>query len=189
MKKYLFCVLGLLFLTLFSLQAQEMSRQEKKAAKEKAKQERALNEQLMYQGAIDAIGSSAFILEADVIYLKRGQSYPVSSSVNFISVEGEKAVVQIASNAAIGGPNGLGGITVEGNVSNLTVDKDKKGIVRLRMNVSGVAVSAQVEIVLFGGGNRAEATVYPNFNSRRLTMNGRIVPLQSSNTYKSGFSF
>lgn len=193
MKKYFFLFLSFLFLSASVVEAQEMTKQDskaaRKAAKEKAKQEQAAYDQLMYQKAVDAINSSEFILEADMIYLKRGQSFPVSSTVNFISVKGDKAVVQIASNAAFGGPNGMGGVTVEGTTRNVTITKDKKGIMRLRMDVSGVALSAQVEIILYGGSNRAEGTVYPNFNSQRMTLNGRVLPLSESNHYKSGFSY
>lgn len=193
MKKYLFLMLSFFILSASLLEAQQLTKEEtkaaRKAAKEKAKQEQEAYDQLMFQKAYQAIESKEFILEADMIYLKRGQSFPVSSTVNFISVNGDKAVVQIASNAAFGGPNGMGGITVEGTTRNVALTKDKKGIVRLKMDVSGIALSAQVEIILYGGSNRAEATVYPNFNSRRMTLNGRVLPLQESKYYKSGFSY
>ena len=191
-RRFLFLVVSLLLSSML-VSAQEMTKQEQKAArraqKEKAKQEQAEMEKMIYEKAVSAIENYEFILEADLIYLRRGQTFPVSSNLNFISVEGDKAVVQIASNAALSGPNGLGGVTVEGTTRNVKLTKDKKGIIRLKMDVSGVALSAQVEVILYGGGNRAEATVYPNFNSRRMTMSGRILPLEESNHYQSGFSY
>lgn len=189
MKKYSFLLLSFLIASVSFLEAQVVIKTDRKADKEKAKQEQAAYEELMHRKAVDAINTSEFVLEADLIYLKRGESFPVSSNVNFISVNGDRAVVQIASNAALGGPNGLGGITVEGTTRNVAITKDKKGNVRLRMNINGVAISAQVEVILYAESNRAEATVYPNFNSRRITLNGRLLSLSESNYYKSGFSY
>jgi len=172
------------------LQAQESSLKEtKKEAKERARREKKAFEKMIYEKAVMAIDSSEFILEADMIYLKKGDSFPVSSNINFISVYGDKAVVQIASTSSSRGLNQMGGITVEGNIRNKKITKDDKGIIRLNMDVSGIAISAQVEITLYGNTNRAEATVFPNFNSRRITLKGAIIPLAESNIYKSGFSY
>ncbi|MGL4993520.1 MAG: DUF4251 domain-containing protein [Bacteroidales bacterium] len=193
MRHYLYLILSILLISSSSLYSQEQATKEtklsKKEARAKAKQERDAYEKMIYDKAVEALDSSKFILEADMIYLKRGNSFPVSSNINFVSLDGNKAVVQIASNSAFGGPNQMGGITVEGNVRNLEITKDKKGVVRLKMDVSGIAISASVEIVLYGNSNRAEATIYPNFNSRRMSLIGQIVPLEESNYYKSGISF
>lgn len=68
-----------------------------------------------------------FILEADHVIFKHGTSAFVSSNTNFVAVKDDKAVVQVAFNIPVSGPNGLGGITVEGSTSNYKQTTDKKG--------------------------------------------------------------
>lgn len=50
----------------------------------------------------------------------------VNSNTNFVSVKGDKAVVQVAFNIPVGGPNGIGGVTVDGSVSDYEVKTDKR---------------------------------------------------------------
>lgn len=49
------------------------------------------------------------------------------------------------------------------------------------MNVMGIGINAQVEIYMYPNSNRASATVYPNFNSNTVWLDGTIVPYESSN--------
>lgn len=112
----------------------------------------------------------------------------VNSNTNFVSVDGEKAVVQVAFNIPVSGPNGLGGVTVDGSVSSYEVKEDKKGNLRLTMNVMGAGISARVEIGMMKGSNQASVEIFPNFNSNRLTLNGVLLPLHKSTVFK-GRSF
>lgn len=59
-------------------------------------------------------------------YFKYGTSAFVSSNTNFVGLDGDKAVVQVAFNVPFSGPNGLGGITVDGNASNYKVNAARK---------------------------------------------------------------
>ena len=86
------------------------------------------------------------------------------------------------------GPNGLGGVTVDGNVSGYKIKTDKKGTMYLTMSVMGVGISAQVSITLPHGSNNATVDIRPNFNSNRLTLSGELLPLDKSNVFK-GRSF
>ena len=61
-------------------------------------------------------------------------------------------------------------------VSDYKVVTDKKGRVVMSMNVMGIGINAQVEITIYPGGNNAQATVYPNFNSNTVWLSGNIVP-------------
>ena len=108
----------------------------------------------------------------------------VNSNTNFVSVKDNHAVVQVAFNIPISGPNGLGGVTVEGTFTGYDLKKDKKGNLSLSMNVLGTGISARVDITLYEGGNNATVYITPNFNSNRMTLNGVIVPLQKSSVFK-----
>ena len=104
----------------------------------------------------------------------------VDNSTTFISVKGNRAVVQISPSNFSSGPNGLGGVTVDGMVSDYKVMTDNKGRIILSMNVMGIGINAQVEIYMYPGSNSAQATVYPNFNSNTVWLSGNIVPYENA---------
>lgn len=159
-------------------QAERKAQREAQKAREKAENERN------YAIAVQALKEGKFVLEADQLVFKRGQSAFVSSTTNFVLMDGEHASVQIAANNALAGPNGIGGITVDGSRKEMKITTDKKGNVNCSFSVQGIGISAQVYITLTNGGNNASARISPNFNSNTLTLNGVLVPLSQSNVYK-----
>jgi hypothetical protein len=56
----------------------------------------------------------------------------------------------------------------------------KRGLATYSFNVMGVGINAQVEIYLTPGTNQASATIYPNFNSNTVWLQGNIVPYEHS---------
>ena len=159
-------------------QAERKAQREAQKAREKAENERT------YTIAVQALKEGKFVLEADQLVFKRGRSAFVSSTTNFVLMDGEHASVQIAANNALAGPNGIGGITVDGSRKEMKITTDKKGNVNCSFSVQGIGISAQVYITLTNGGNNASARISPNFNSNTLTLNGVLVPLSQSNVYK-----
>ena len=157
-------------------QAERKAQREAQKAREKAENERHF--------AVQALKEGKFVLEADQLVFKRGRSAFVSSTTNFVLMDGEHASVQIAANNALAGPNGIGGITVDGSRKEMKITTDKKGNVNCSFSVQGIGISAQVYITLTNGGNNASARISPNFNSNTLTLNGVLVPLSQSNVYK-----
>jgi Fe-S cluster assembly ATPase SufC len=89
-------------------------------------------------------------------------------------------VVQISPSNFASGPNGVGGVTVDGMITGQKVMTDSKGRITFSMNVMGIGINAQVEIYMYPNSNRASATVYPNFNSNTVWLDGTIVPYESS---------
>lgn len=180
MKKTILFTLLAIFACLSIIQAQntkEDARQEKKDA------EKAYNE-LLYQQAKLAIDNKKFVLEADQVMFKYGNTAFVSSNTNFVGLDGDNAVVQVAFNIPASGPNGLGGITVDGKASNIKTKTDKKGNIILSMNVMGVGISAQINITLYNGSNSAMVDISPNFSSNRFRLSGKIIPLSQSTVFK-----
>ena len=92
--------------------------------------------------------------------------------------------VQVAFNTPYPGPNGIGGVTVDGTTSDVKVTTDKRGNVNCNFSVQGIGISAQVFITLTNGGNNATVTINPNFNSNTLTLSGNLVPLNQSDVFK-----
>lgn len=134
--------------------------------------------------AIQALNERKFVLEADRIDFKYGNFAYVSSSTNFISMNGDKATIQMAFNSPYAGPNGIGGITVDGNASNVKMETDKKGVVTFSMMVQGIGVSANVFIRIYKGDNKCDAVVTPNFNSNRISFRGSLYQEEDSNVFK-----
>lgn len=174
----LFMTLALVLSTFASLTAQnsmtakeqrKLTRQERKIAQQKE------NERL-YKEAIQALQNNNFVLEADRLIFKRGRSISVTSIKNFISMANKKATVQVSFDTPRPLQNGLGGFTVEGNVSDVKMKQDKRGSVIYSFFVQGVNISAYVSISLSPGSNNVSATIMPSFNSNTLTMNGKLLP-------------
>lgn len=193
MKKSLLFISMMLFLSGSMMQAQAQSTyKERRAAKEasvkeqKAKQKLIdeANNQVSFEVAQQAMKNNSFVLVVDQLDFKRGHLEYVMSNTNFISVDKNKAVIQIAFTGGFSGPNGIGGITVDGSANYVELKTDKKGDVIYTMSVQGTAVSASVDIRMYKGSNEAYATVSPNFNSRRLSLRGKIYPIDQAQIFQ-----
>ena len=173
------------------MQAQTNNAAEKEEKREERKEKRAarlakdsIMGEAAFNKAMQAITNQSFVLEATSVQPLNGRVYFVNSNTNFVSLNDGQAMVQITSNSPYPGPNGLGGITVQGTISNLQVKQEKNGNVYVSMNVQGVFLSATVNLVLYSGNNNAMVMVDPNFSGNNLTMNGTLVPYSESNVFQ-----
>lgn len=170
--------------------AQAATQTDKAAAKQEKVDKKAMKklmqaklDSLNFVRAVAALENHDFVLEADRLVFKRGETAYVSAGTNFVSLKGDEAVVQVAP-YNVGGPNGVGGITVEGRASDVEMKTDKKGNVSFSMNVLGSGISASVYLSLPVGGNNASVTVDPNFSSNRITLSGTLLPTEQSSVYQ-----
>ena len=131
--------------------------------------------------AFAAVKNQDFVLEAQTVQFRNGATVFVNDMTNFISVKGNRAVVQISPSDFAAGPNGVGGVTVDGMISGQEYRVGKKGSATYSFNVTGIGINAQVEIYLNHGTNQASATIYPNFNANTVWIQGNIVPYENSN--------
>lgn len=184
-------VLAIALCGTMQVNAQSAKEQEKALKKEERamkKQERlaqdAVQGQEEFNAALQALNNQEFVIEANTVQPMNGQVFYVNSNTNFVSLNNGNAMVQIASNSPYPGPNGLGGITVQGTASNIQMNKDDKGNVYLNMNIQGVFISATVSLMLTNGTDNATITVDPNFSNRTLTMTGTLVPYSQSNIFQ-----
>lgn len=165
--------------------AEKAEKKSERAAKKEARLEKdsVMGEQ-EFNSALQAVTNQSFVLEANSVQPMSGQVYYVNSNTNFVSLNNGQAMVQIASNSPYPGPNGLGGVTVQGSASNVQVKQESNGNVYLSMSVQGIFISATVSMVLYSGTNNAMVTVDPNFSGRNLTMNGTLLPYSQSNVFQ-----
>lgn len=192
MKKVLFLTTMLLFcftVTTFAQTSKE-ARAERRAALKKEREARkaleAQQDSIAYFKAVQALKSGSFVLEADNVTFPNGITRYVSNNTNYVQVDNGEGIVQTAfSNFAYNpGPNGLGGVTVQGNISGLKMKEDKDGNYFYSYTIQGIAISAEVFITLTGGTNQASVSISPNFNNNNMTMTGRLLPLDESDVFQ-----
>jgi hypothetical protein len=75
-------------------------------------------------------------------------------------------------------------VTVDGTITGMQRMVDKKGGSTISFNVTGIGINAQVEVYMTPGTNRASATIYPNFNSNTIWIQGDIVPYENSDVFE-----
>lgn len=147
-------------------------------------QKQAVLDTIAWLQAEQALKDSSFVIEADAVTFKYGTRVQVNSTTNFISMEGDRAVIQISPSYVYGGPNGVGGITVDGIVSNVSLTSDKKGRIHFSMYVTGRAVNATVSVTMTPGTNRAVVQVSPTFSSNDVRLEGYLVPAEHSRVFE-----
>ena len=188
-KLLLLCLAAIFSLPTFAQQddkktAKEAAKEQKQIEKEKRKAQQEAQELAQFNAAVLALKNGSFVLEADRVEFKRGAFVNVVSTTNFVMQDGDKATVQLAFQGAAIGPNGVGGLTVEGDVTGPELKTDKKGNYIYSFKVNGVGISALITISMPKGTNYCTASVTPNFNSNRTSFTGRLKPKANSAIYK-----
>lgn len=179
-------MLGMATGAAYAQQVRKQSEKKTQRDAERARQKAAeqAQDQISYDEAVAALKANKFVLEADRVIFRNGQTAYVTSSTNFVLLNEGRGTVQVAFNTAMPGPNGIGGVTVDGSVSDLKTTSDKKGNINCNFSIQGVGISAQIFLTLTNGGNNASVTISPNFNSNNMTLSGKLIPLDQSSIYK-----
>lgn len=157
--------------------AAEKLRKEQEKQEKKRRQERL--DSLQFEMALAAIDDMHFVVVANRVSFRRGYTVNVNESTNFVLVQDNTATVQLAFERGFSGPNGLGGITVEGKITKVEKRFDKKGNLIYRMMVTGTAISADISFTLPKNGTSCNVTVNSNFYPVRITFSGDLKPYNS----------
>lgn len=190
MKKiiYLTGAICFFFSTMSFAQSRSEKEKEWRAQRERLRsQERAIEQRqdsIAYNEAVIALKEGNWVLEANNVNFFNGITRFVSSNTNYISCEDGEGTVQTAFNNFAYSPNGLGGVTVQGDLSGERMSTDKDGNIYYSFNIQGSAISATVYLTLTGGTNQASATINPNFSGRSMTLDGYLVPYSQSNVFQ-----
>lgn len=168
-------IIILLFIPLAAFAQDDLTKQEKKELKKKEQLEKARATDKFLQ-------QKQFVLEANTLYGKRGETYHVTSSLNFIIVDKDKSVIQIGSNTGMG-YNGVGGITLEGSISNYEYSANpEKGRFTINMHVSGSTGSYDVVMNIRPDG-KADARV-TTLRGGQIRYSGYIASFENSRIYQ-----
>jgi ribosomal protein L9 len=152
-------------------QNNEMSKKEKKEIE--AKKEYQLTKQMLE--------NKNFVLESDFLQDRYGNRAFVNSTINFVAVDSAVAVIQIGSDRRIG-PNGVGGVTAKGRISNWELKEDKKRNFMLSMNVMTTIGIYDLHFSISPSG-RATARL-TGLRAGNLTFDGYLVPIEESKVYE-----
>ncbi len=157
-------------------------RQRKRAA-ERAREAR--EDSIEFVQAVQALQNGSWALEASSITFNNGYTQYVTPSVNYISINDGTGVVQTAfDNTNAYSPNGLGGITLEGEITDSDMCRDSDGNICYSYVIQGNYISATVQLSLTANSNSASAYIYPNFGSRNIYMEGEIYPYSTAGVFE-----
>ena len=180
MKKMIFIAALAL---LGSLSGSQLLAQESERAQRKAEQ--AEENMDKFNQAVQAIKDQNFVLEAQQIQFGAGASSYVVSQNNYVLMDGNQGMVQLALNNGNPGLNGAGGITVAGQVSGIKMSTDKKGNVIYQFDIMGNGISGTVVINLPYGSGYGTANVTSTFNNSLVIFRGNVIPGSQSNVFKA----
>ena len=196
MKRILFMA-ALLSLLCGEVVMAQMTRQERREAWKEARAQRRAEQKALEEvqdsvafiKAVEALKAGNWVLEADNVVFRNGMLRFVSSNTNYVAIQNGQGTVQTAFNNFVYSPNGLGGVTVQGQVSDKEIRQDKDGNIFMNFSIFGGAISATLNLTLTGGTNEASVYISPNFNGNTLTMNGNLVPYDEATVFEGTTSW
>jgi len=176
--------LALVSLMILPAFTQELSPREKRKLEKQMKKEQQAKELEESAAVVSAmVNYATFVLEANQLRNKQGESLIVTSTLNFVAVDSTTGVLQIGDDAGVG-PNGVGGITVEGNISDYKfTQNERNGTFTVTYYLQSPVGTYDVRLTAFPNG-RAEATLSNATWGGRITFSGELIPPMVSRVYK-----
>lgn len=176
MKKIFYTML-LALLTL-SCASTKMTPEQKRA--------REFRDSVAHELALDLLSTRQYMVTADKLTFSGGKMLHVFPSTNFLLVQGDSAIYQIAPGMG-GGFNGVGGITVKGNISNYRSRITDKGEAIIAFGLMGSGVSVDVNVNLPKEGTTAVVRAQASLAKYNSTIYGNVEPANTDNV-SIGFS-
>lgn len=190
MKKIVYLSLLACMLSVVSYAQSQRSEREKAWRMERLRKRaeaRAIEQHqdsVAYRAALTALKEGSWVLEANNLNFANGVMRFVSPSTNYIGCDNGEGTIQTAYANFTYSPNGLGGVTVQGDVLGGGLSVDRDGNAYYTFSIQGSAVSATVAVTLTGGTNQASAVVTPNFTGQSMTFDGYLVPYSQSTVFQ-----
>lgn len=152
----------------------------KKERKERIKKGHDIVDSVFHLKAKRAAYDQFFVLQATQVNNGRGfYELGLNDNTNFLLMQGDKGIFQVAFNNMDAGMNGLGGVTLHGNIRNFNVKDDKKGNTIMTYSMIGRNMNASVSITIYSGSDQAVADIYPTLGYGRISLRGRLVPYRN----------
>lgn len=173
--------------SLLAFQSHAQTFKEQREAKKKEKAEKRVVEEKEAQANSEKlkalVESQKFVLEANTLYGKSGQSYILNPTINFVGFDGTNSTIQLAFDGLVGW-NGVGGVTLDGTIAKMEMKPNKKGYgftinATVRQKVGGV-VTMLFSVMPDGS---ARVNMSGSFGDR-ISFQGYIVSLEDTRVYK-----
>ena len=116
-----------------------LAQKESKADK-KAKKDAEHEANMILTGKI--LNNQTYVVELNTLINNQGVTVPVTSNINFLMINEKEAVIQLGS-ASGPGFNGVGGVTVDGEVTDHQV-KERKNNFQTRIDIFGAGITSNV---------------------------------------------
>lgn len=185
MKRLLSLVFALFIIT--AVNAQENNTKSKLTRKEKKelqKKQEIQDERML----ADIIENRRFVLEATVMYDKYGQQIRVNRMINFVAVDSTSAAFQFGSASSVG-VNGLGGVTIDGNITKYDVKTTYTGSAPLyKIEIFIMSRNDVITIQFDITSLRNARAVVKNSRGDRLVYAGEIVIPEKSRVVKGFYA-
>ena len=159
------------------------TKEEKQAAKKAKKEAKVQQDKENTAILIEMVKSKKFVLEAYTLYSKAGESFNLSSNLNFVGFDGENSTIQF-SFGQLSGWNGVGGVTLDGEITKMEVNENKNGV-GFTINASVSNKGGGIVIMTFSVNSIGNARVdMQGFFGDRLSFQGNIISLEKTIVYK-----
>jgi len=189
MKKLMYYI-GIFLLAGFMMgqtayaQTTTLTKKEKRHLEQlRKKKERTMQRQASRKYYLQLLEHKYFVFEADYLTGPGGASFILTPDINFMSVDGNRAVLQFGFEGAIGW-NGLGGITVNGTLQGyqVLVGKKKNNInVTAQMIPAGPGLPPDITLNVSDDGT-AQLYLQPA-GSGPIILYGQIVSPKKANIF------
>lgn len=176
--KTLLLSLAMIFLSTITMEsyAQKESKQERKARE-------AQEQEAQFIVAKKAMMDTAFLVSGQSLQFRDSGVIPVTGTLNFVQLIGNKSVLQIGSEVATApGLNNLGGFTLKGDATNIKIS-EKKDRIYLTYTLTGLIGTARIAVTIVGS-DMANVDVDGMFSGKAFTMRGALVSPGDRNTFE-----
>ncbi len=182
MRWICFLLMSLLLSGGLFAQDQKTIKETKKEASQRKKEEKKAKIESQYKLTDSLLKGKKFVLEAQFLKYSSGDRVNVVSTLNFISIDSLSAVIQVGSMQRVG-YNGVGGVTVQGRISNWKLEKDDKHknfylTLSIQGNIDIYEVNMSID---YAGYTYA---ILNGINTGKLTFEGNLVSKEETVIFK-----
>jgi hypothetical protein len=182
MRWICFLLMSLLLSGGLFAQDQKTIKETKKEASQRKKEEKKAKIESQYKLTDSLLKGKKFVLEAQFLKYSSGERVNVVSTLNFISIDSLSAVIQVGSMQRVG-YNGVGGVTVQGRISNWKLEKDDKHknfylTLSIQGNIDIYEVNMSID---YAGYTYA---ILNGINTGKLTFEGNLVSKEETVIFK-----
>ena len=159
------------------------TKEEKKAAKKAKKEAKLAQDKANTAMLISIVENKKFVLEANTLFDRTGQTYILSSHLNFVGFDGVNSTIQLAFDQLIGW-NGVGGVTIDGRITKMEIKTNKDGLgfnVNTSVQNKGGGLVTMVFRVSSSGNARVDMS---GSFGERVSFQGNLIALDKTRVYK-----